>query len=282
MPQNSSQEKAISRIEMDASADPAVAEAFDHWYRAVAKGVRDGTRKGSIAGALVVLQRLKDTPEFEIDAHIAPGGAQIKGAGGAAIKRILTAFDENRPFAAEGGRTNRGLRGHMETMLQVLCNVGIDAMADHDRVKMLNALQIYLVNRVQDFHNRKRLAPIFDPAISIRQIIAELLVLAQHTGKEGPVAQYLVRAKLQIRFPHLQISNDSYSTADVQLGRAGDFKVGDTAFHITVAPMMPVFDKCRTNIDAGLRVYLIVPDRAVIGARQIADQLMPGKYRSKR
>jgi hypothetical protein len=43
------------------------------------------------------------------------------------------------------------------------------------------------------------------------------------SGKDGPVAQYLVGAKLALRFPTEKIGNESYSTADVQLNRPGDF-----------------------------------------------------------
>jgi len=97
------------------------------------------------------------------------------------------------------------------------------------------------------------------------------------TGKLGAVAQYLVGAKLQLRFPNIDVSNDSYSTADDQLGRQGDFLIGDTAFHVTVAPMPAVYDKCKSNLDGGYRVYLLVPEDKVVGARQNAELAAAGK-----
>ena len=104
-----------------------------------------------------------------------------------------------------------------------------------------------------------------------------MLAAARETGKEGPVAQHLVGAKLQIRFPAMTISNESYSTADDQLGRPGDFYVGDTAFHVTVAPMNPVYEKCKLNLQDGLRVYLLVPNRILAAARENASSLLDGK-----
>ncbi|WP_134217370.1 DUF4928 family protein [Pelotomaculum sp. FP] len=62
-----------------------------------------------------------------------------------------------------------------------------------------------------------------------------------------------------------------------QLGRPGDFLVGDTAFHVTVAPMPAVYEKCKRNIEDGFRVYLLVPDRSLIGAKQNAETVAPGK-----
>lgn len=63
----------------------------------------------------------------------------------------------------------------------------------------------------------------------------------------------------------------------MQLGEPGDFYIEDTVFHVTVAPMMPVYDKCKANVDQGLRVYLLVPDRSVIGARQNVEGVVPGR-----
>jgi len=81
------------------------------------------------------------------------------------------------------------------------------------------------------------------------------------------VAQHLVGAKLEFRFPELAIGNESYSTADRQLGRPGDFLIGDVAFHVTVAPMPQLFDKCVVNVKEGYRPLLLVPDRTLSGAR---------------
>ena len=54
--------------------------------------------------------------------------------------------------------------------------------------------------------------------------------------------------------------------------RPGDFLIGHTAFHVTVAPMQPLFDKCRHNISQGFKPFLLVPDSKLIGTRQIAEQ----------
>jgi hypothetical protein len=98
----------------------------------------------------------------------------------------------------------------------------------------------------------------------------EMLRAARAEHKEGPVSQYLVGAKLQLRFPEIEVENKGATTADDQLGRAGDYRVGDTAFHVTIAPMPPVFDKCVRNLAAGFRAYLLVPQEKLEAARQMA------------
>src|SRR5262249_34034475 len=134
-----------------------------------------------------------------------------------------------------------------------------------------------LVEQVREFHNKERLKPVYDPAKSTRQFICDLLALAEDTGKRGPVAQYLVGAKLVLRFPELEVRNESYSAADDPSGQPGDFVVADAAFHATVAPTPGHFEKCRRNLQGGRRVFLLVPDSVLAGARQNAELTAAGQ-----
>jgi len=132
--------------------------------------------------------------------------------------------------------------------------------------------------RVRSGIRRERLNVAFDPSVTTAKFLADLLTTARHKGKEGPVAQHLVGAKLQLRYPELQIENESYSTADQQLGRAGDFLVGDTAFHVTVVPMPGMYEeRCQHNLQKGLRPYLLVPEEKVVGASQNCETVAPGR-----
>jgi len=253
-------------------------DAFKDWYGNLSVHKSSGgPAKGTIAAALVVLERLRTDCELSLEAHRARGGSQIKGAGGAALKKILNRFGEQRPFAKEGGRTNRGGPGDIQKMLDALKGVRLDKSLLSERLEILDDLQRFLVNRIIEFHSRERIKLVYDPSKTTWQTIQELLLAARMTGKEGPVAQYLVGAKLKLRFPDLAIGNESYSTADDQLGRPGDFSIGDTAFHVTVAPMSALFEKCAQNIKEGYRVFLLVPDRTLNGARQNAELALPGQ-----
>lgn len=66
-------------------------------------------------------------------------------------------------------------------------------------------------------------------------------------------------------------------TFSKELGYSGDFEIGNTAFHVTVAPMPELLEKCKGNLERGLRVYLLVPDAQVVGARQNAELLAAGR-----
>jgi len=250
--------------------------AFQKWYDGL-KRYSGFPARGTLSGALVVLERLKKSFDLNIDSHTARGGAQVLGASGAAVQRILEAFGETRPFLSEGGRTNRGLRGDIAGMLAAIGTARFETLSEAERAATLEQLQGFLVEKVKEYHNRQRIKFIFDPSRSTSQLIKELLDAASETGKRGAVAQYLVGAKLQIRFPALEVSNDSYSTADVQLGRHGDFLIGDTVFHVTVAPFPKVYEKCRANLQNGLRPYLLVAEDEEPGAKQNARLLLPGQ-----
>lgn len=255
-----------------------VLSGFSRWYAQLSvRRASGGPARGTIAAALVVLERLKENCNLKLDSHRALGKSQIKGVGGTAVTRILYTFGEARPFLKEGGRTNRGGPGDIGKMLEALKSAGLDLFPVKERKEIARELQSFLVEKVREFHNRERLKIMYDASKSTWQAMHDLLAMARETGKEGPVAQYLVGAKLELRFPDIEIRNESYSTADDQSGRPGDFQIGDTAFHITVAPMHALYEKCRRNIDRGFRVYLLVPDRWLIGARQNVETTMQGQ-----
>ncbi len=94
---------------------------FIRWFESL-KTVKanNGPANGSIATALVVLNRLTGDYNIDFKSHVAEGGMQIKGASGKAVADILKSFGEKRPFAKEGGRTNRGGPYEVQSLLKAL------------------------------------------------------------------------------------------------------------------------------------------------------------------
>lgn len=234
--------------------------------------------KGTVAGALVVLESLKDKYVLDINQHRAKKGqSQIKGVGKASVQKILARFGETRDFLKEGGRTNRGLAGDTAKLLDALKLAGLDSLSANARNETLTEVQRFLVGKVGEYFSRERVKVIYNPANTAWQSVHDLLETAKEVGKEGPVAQYLVGAKLSLRFPHLNVRNDISSAQDELSGSPGDFLVNDAAFHVTVAPNPGHFEKCKQNIGMGYSVYLLVPDRILVGTRQNAESLLPGQ-----
>ncbi len=73
------------------------------------------------------------------------------------------------------------------------------------------------------------------------------------------MAQHLVGAKLELRFPNLDIGRDKANAADQQTNRQGDFQLGSTAFHVTVSPMQKLVARAQENIREGYRPVMLVP-----------------------
>lgn len=251
--------------------------AFEVWFASLKKYRNGIPALGTIGGALGVLDRLKNDFNLDIDSHTAAGGSQIRGASGGSLAEILERFGETRPLLSEGGRTNRGLRGDIQSLLEAFQESNLSGVPRKVRNGLLDDLQRFLVQKVQEFHGRQRIPTIYDRSNTAWKNISGLLEAAQAENKEGAVAEYLVGAKLALRFPNHSVRNKSFSSADVQAGESGDFKVGDTIFHVTVAPMPALFDKCKRNLADGFRVYVVVPERVTIGARQNAEQAAAGK-----
>ncbi len=92
-------------------------------------------------------------------------------------------------------------------------------------------------------------------------------MLAISGERRAPVAFHLVGATLAIRFAEKTIPNFPYSAADDQGGRSGDFQVGGTAFHVTVAPSKAHAARCGKSLRDGLAAFLIVDEANVDRAR---------------
>ncbi len=262
-------------IQMPTNPNPL--EAIEQWYDSRRRHAGRFPAKGTMAGALVVLEQLKENYDLNIDTHTAPGGSQVRGVSGAAVKKILETHDETRPFSSEGGRTNRGLRGDMVELLTSLDVLELDKQTEDARFAVLQSCQGFIVDKIREFHGQERIKIVFETTGTMRDLVCQIIDKAKEKGQAGQVAQYLVGAKLALRFPDLEISNDSYSTADQQLGRAGDFLVKDTAFHVTVSPMPKVYDRCKQNAEEGLRAYLLVTDEHVQSARAFAQEKVVGR-----
>jgi len=226
-----------------------------------------------VCAGLAVLEIARDTFPLQQSDYITAKN-QVKTSG-ALIKKILERYGETRKYAAEGGRTTRGTRTAAEKFVTIL-NSDFAELQDMDvdqKRSIIDHMQGWLVERVKEYFNRKRIEIEILLAKPSYEIISDILAAAEERKLTGAVAQHLVGAKLSIRFPHLEIENYSYTTADQQLGRPGDFLINDTVFHVTVAPMPAVIGKCESNIRQGYRAILLVPETKTMAAKQMAETL---------
>lgn len=228
--------------------------------------------RGNIAGGLVLLEHLRTNFSFNIGDHRAAGSDQLRNATRTYVQSILSRFGEERVLLKEGGRTNRGLMQNLVPLLTALSESKIAQLTLENRAGALDAMQSFLVERARDIFNSNRISFEYNPGVSSRDIVGTILHVAGERQKAGDVGEYLVGAKLALRFPNHEIRNSAASAADEQTEEQGDFQINDCVFHVTVSPNIGHFDKCKQNLANGLRVFLLVPDNRLSGARQNAEQ----------
>ena len=255
------------------SAQNQALSSLTNWFYSFRMPSGDDPRPYVICAGLAVTERMRQTFPMSRSDFITPGN-QVRTSG-SLIRLILKRHGEERRFMAEGGRTTRGTVPAAEKLADALNSIDdIGRLSDSEREALLEELQIWLVERIKDYFGRQRI----EIEVNLRQpsplIVASIVAAAG--PQAGAVTQHLVGAKLAMRFPNLPIENFSYTTADQQLGRPGDFVVRDTAFHVTVSPMPAVIEKCQDNLRNDFRPLLLVPGDRTLAARQMADQVDEG------
>ncbi len=244
---------------------------MEAWYlEEVARDAGSGKRYVVCAG-LAVLERMRGGHFPLSDGDYITSKNQVRTSG-PLIEKILARYGETRPYLREGGRTTRGTRTAADGFVGRL-----NALKPEDEIEgadledAIDEMQRRLCAKATEDLNEEHMRIDIDVDKPVSQIIDDIITAAG--TKAGAVAQHLVGAKLAIKFPDLSIENYSYTTADQQLSRAGDFRVNDTIFHVTVAPTLALFQKCAENLRNGFRVTALTTAKRIALADSLADQL---------
>jgi hypothetical protein len=204
--------------------------------------------------------------------------SQVKSASGSQAQKLLAQHGEERKFTSEGGRTSRATLDHAISLARLFndrgTKLGLGDLDQSERVAVAAYLQRWFVDRVrEDYFGRRRIEADINPDSPVRTAVAALIEAGRLRGGNtaGAVAQHLVGAKLKIRFPQADVNIESYTTADAQTGRAGDYQIGHTAIHVTMSPSEKLFsERCADNLRHGYRPRVLVPDNRVAAASQLA------------
>ena len=258
---------------MTSSSDKKLKSALatlEAWYDEQRPLPGEDPERNVIAAAIAVLEQF--AKHFPVAReHYVTEGSQVRTSGNL-IRKVLARHGETRTFSREGGRTTRGTRPAAEAFASRMNALpGAEALTADERRAISDELQRWLARRATAYLDQRRLEVEIVLTKPASDIISDILAAAATKKLSGAVAQHLVGAKLALRFPDQVIENHSYTTADEQLKRPGDFFVGDTAIHVTVAPMQHLFERCQKNVQFGYRSLLLVPASKVEAARELAD-----------
>ena len=248
--------------------DPRLAKRLSEYAGTVKLG------KGNLSVFLKVTEHARNLGlPLRPNELLTAGGGQVKGAGLAAVRKILARHGIDATLAKEGGRTSRGNLGHMYRYVDLLNDLDRDGLVD------LEAIEKFWVEKVRDILAAKPFQLKLDPNRSLRSVIRDLLAQAIDRQRSAPgrtdtgaVLQHLVGAKLACVIQPGSIQHNSYSTADAPTARQGDFEVGDTVVHVTTAPGSAVIARCQQNLDDGFHPLLItLPKRVAVAAGLAED-----------
>lgn len=236
-------------------------ESAKRWY----EGHRSKSGKvntNAMTVGIAVAELLKSNYPLTDDVVKSRNQGQVKGLSRTLVSRILAEHGETQEFTSEGGRTSRGSLVLALELASILNDtLGLN-VAESTRTATAIALQDYFVSCIQaDYSSKQRLRVSIDWQKPVSAIAFDILEAARHRADQptGAVAQHLAGAKLELRFPNLEIGRDQANAADQQTNRQGDFQVGSTAFHVTVAPSSKLVARASENIAQGYRPVVLVP-----------------------
>lgn len=254
-------------------------EVVTNWYEDNRK--KNGhVNTNVMTSALAVAELLRDEFPLTKEHVLSHGGTQVHGLSGPFVKRVLDRFDEHRSFTSEGGRTSRGTVG-LALSLRERLNDSLNevALGEGDRARVADAIQALVVERIQDdYFGKQGIDAGLSPDVTVAANVSRILTEAQNHKdvSSGAVAQHLVGAKLELRFPNETIGRNSATAGDQQTRRQGDFQIGQTAFHVTMSPMPKLEDRAKSNIRDGYVPIILVPESKVQFARGLFDVVRLG------
>lgn len=248
-------------------------QAAKDWYESK-RGSNGAINTNVMNAGLIVSQMVSEGLPIEDNRLFSDKKSQVRGLSGSSIAKILESHGETRLFTREGGRTSRGTVILATSFRDTLNAINPSESPYQDYSEISFTLEEYFTNCVRlDYFDKQRISVDLQPSKPVSVIIEDILRAASERSDKptGAVLQHLVGAKLQLRFPEEEIGLDQANAADMQTDREGDFQVGTTAFHVTVAPMEKLINRCNENKKAGYRPVILTLDRKVQAAKQMAE-----------
>lgn len=222
--------------------------------------------RNTIAVGLVIVDALRRKCPLGRQDIISKGG-EIKGAR-SGLARVLTKYGI-AGFLKEV--TTRQAHQDGQRLLETLEFGQVFPSDVSERDALLTDLAGALVAQAASWLARRHMRVACSRDLSPTAWVSAILEQSRDRSG-GRVEQHLVGAKLARAFPDITIPAHPGAAADTQTGRAGDFQVGTTVYHVTAVPGESIIQKCSMNVAAGLHPVILAPARVRSGAEYIVTQ----------
>ncbi|MGH7139848.1 MAG: DUF4928 family protein [Pirellulales bacterium] len=189
-----------------------------------------------LQSALALLERLREHPSLQLGDHRAGEGSSglksHEGFGKSALNRFGL-----KTVVKVFGRRSSNLQEWGQSLLDILKASGFAELSADDRSALIDSAQASVAARLRSFHEEEPLLVSIHGG-SAEHVIREVLRQAEMKGKSGDVAQYLVGAKLALRFnrdvpSHGANRPDRRSFVDRE-ARSGDFEIANAVIEVAI------------------------------------------------
>ncbi len=234
-------------------------DTFQGWMdQYMATGTRDVPAR--LLALLGLLERLRETPKLVLKQHLAKSGMQLLDHN-RYVETAISRFKVSSPVQ-EMGRRSSNLHAWAEALFDWLRSAGFHEDQLAANVELLTHMQTQASARLAQIGESAPLIVRYDKGTAVA-VIADLLDQAQSKRRAKDVAEYLVGAKLQLRFGERCVTPKNVNTPSGT--NLADFRVGNTAIEVTIAerPDRAHMDQLATIIsDTRLEVWFLTRQSA--------------------
>jgi len=186
--------------------------------------------------ALALLERLRQNPSLSLDDHLASKGSSglesHETFGNLAHKRLNL-----EPINRNHGRRSSSLQDWGQELLEILKSAGFAEASPDTRSSLIDLAQSAFASYLRGILEQEPLE-VRVRGRSAEAIIHEVLKQAEDKGKSGDVAQYLVGAKLALRFkrdiPVYPANKADRKSRSDREARLGDFEIENAVIEVAI------------------------------------------------
>lgn len=177
---------------------------------------------------LGLLERLREAPTLHIDAHKAASGMQLIEHN-AFVDKALARFGVVSPVQEKGRRSNN-LHAWVSSLFEWLGQAGFAKGQVAVNEDLLLGAQEVAAKRLAVINEDKPLIARYNRGTAVA-IVTDLLDQAQEKKRAKDVAEYLVGAKLELRFGEGVVTPKNVNTPSG--ANLADFRIGNMAIEVT-------------------------------------------------
>jgi len=190
-----------------------------------------------LQAALALLERLRDFPSVTLSDHTKSGSSGIishESYGDKALERLRL-----QPINKNHGRRSSNLPGWGQKLLDIVSQTGFATANSKTRQEIISEAQEVFAAPLRTILEQDPLEARLRGRTA-EAVLKELILAAENKGKSGDVAQYLVGAKLALRFkinvPIYPANKSDRTSYFDPAPRLGDFEIANAVIEVAVGP----------------------------------------------